>query len=86
MKPWNVSIPFTNKKISITKLMMNLRNYASASNLGNNFLSIIKSIVQGFDKAFVEGFAGQFYTMDDISKSMLRQLYRMPKRMFNLGN
>lgn len=86
MKPWNITIPFTNKKISITKLMTNLRNYASASNLGNNFLSIIKSIVQGFDKAFVEGFAGQFYTMSDISKSMLRQLYRMPKRMLNLGN
>jgi hypothetical protein len=48
---------------SVTKLLGLIQRYASASNLGNNFLSIGKSILQGFDKAFTEGFAGQFYTI-----------------------
>lgn len=85
-KPWNWTIPGTKVTISVTKIMSNIQRYASASNLGNNFLSIAKSILQGLDKSFVEGVAGQFYTIQDIGKSYLRQLWRTPKRLLNIGN
>ena len=83
-RPWTVDIG--KYSISVTKIMNNLRGYASASNLGNNALSILKSIVQGLDKIFVEGFSGQFYTIGDIAKSFVRQLWRTPKRIMNIGN
>lgn len=85
-KAWNWTIPGTKYTISVTKLMSNVQRYASASNLGNNFLSIAKSILQGLDKSFVEGVAGQFYTIQDIGKSYLRQLWRTPWRIMNVGN
>ena len=87
-KPWTWEFKRNGKvySISVTKLASLIQRYASASNLGNNFLSIGKSILQGFDKFFVEGFAGQFYTMSDLSKSFLRQLWRTPKRLLNIGN
>ena len=82
--PWTFNLG--KYSFSVTKLMNNLKKYASSSNLGNNFLSIAKSILQGFDKTFVEGFAGQFYTLSDLGKSLLRQIWRTPFRIFNIGN
>ena len=87
-QPWTLEWKRQGKvySFSVTKLLGLVQKYASASNLGNNFLSIAKSIIQGFDKAFVEGFAGQFYTMSDLGKSFIRQLWRTPWRILNIGN
>ena len=84
MKAWEWGIG--KYKISVTKLLQNIRKYASASNLGNNFLSIAKSICQGTLKSIYEGFAKQFFSLSDLGKSYLRQLWHTPKRMMNIGN
>lgn len=87
-QPWTLEWKRKGKvySFSVTKLLGLIQRYASASNLGNNFLSIGKSILQGFDKAFTEGFAGQFYTIQDLGKSFIRQLWRTPWRILNIGN
>lgn len=87
-KPWNVDVNLFGKTytFSISKLLTHLRKYASASNLSNNLTALMKSVFQSYDKMFVEGFAGQFYNMQDIGRATARMLMRMPFKIWNMGN
>lgn len=81
-----LSFTIGNKQYSLTKIIDGIRNYASTSNLSNNFGALGKALFQGIHKSVVEAIGGRYYSADDYFYALGRNLLKMPKMLWNLGN
>lgn len=81
-----LSFTIGNKQYSLTKVIDNIRNYASTANLSNNFGALGKALFQGLHKSVVEAIGGRYYSADDYFYALGRNLLKMPKMLWNLGN
>lgn len=81
-----LSFTIGNKQYSLTKIIDGIRNYASTANLSNNFGALGKALFQGIHKSVVEAIGGRYYSADDYFYALGRNLLKMPKMLWNLGN
>ena len=75
-----------NKTYSLTKIFDKIRYYASTSNLSHNYTALGKSLFQGIHKSVVEAIGGRYYSADDYFFALGRNLFKLPKMLWNLGN
>lgn len=86
-KPASVALG-SNKQyqLSFTKVMYNVKNYATASNLGNNMPAIGKALVQGTHKSIVEALAGRYYNANDYFRALGQMIFNIPRMLFHIGD
>lgn len=72
--------------ISVTKILDNIRAYATASNLGNNVPAITKALFQGIHKSVVEALAGRYFSSKEYFKSLATNTFNIPNMLYHLGD
>lgn len=81
-----ITINVLGYNISVTKIMDNIRAYATASNLGNNFPAIVKALFQGVHKSVVEALAGRYFNSKNYFKSLATNTFNIPRMLYHLGD
>lgn len=81
-----VTVNILGYNVSITKILDNIRAYATASNLGNNFPAITKALFQGVHKSIVESLAGRYFNSKDYFKALTTNTFNIPNMLCHLGD